>query len=170
MSSTSTTGSFDAGVHRFGCRVYFEDTDMTGVVYHANYLRYMERARSDMLVLTGIDQLAQMTGGEGYWAVADVAIAYKRPAKFGDDLVVESHVIRVRAAATVMRQTIRRGAELLTDATITAAWLDARGRPQRQPADWASRFEMLRRQAETVDNQRPAAAPADSRSPTAPEI
>ena len=152
MSVSSATGQFDAGVHRFPVRAYFEDTDLTGVVYHANYLRYMERARSDMLVLVGIDQQSQMTSGEGYWAVADVTIAYKRPAKFGDDLIVESRVTRVRAAATVMQQTIKRGAEVLTDATVTAAWLDMRGRPQRQPAEWSTRFEMLRRQAEVTEN------------------
>ena len=145
----AATGQFDAhGVHRFGCRAYFEDTDLTGVVYHANYLRYMERARSDMLVLCGIDQLALLSAAQGYFAVADLAIAYKRPARLGDDLTVVSWVTRVRAAATVMTQQVRRGDELLTDASVTACWLDAGGRPQRQPADWAQRFEALRLSAE----------------------
>ena len=144
----TAAGHFDAhGVHRLGARAYFEDTDLTGVVYHANYLRYMERARSDMLICCGIDQLALLGAGAGYFAVADIDIRFKRPARLGDELTVESHVVRVRAAATVMRQQVRRGDEVLTDATVTACWLDAQGRPQRQPADWARRFEELRQAA-----------------------
>ncbi|TRW17280.1 YbgC/FadM family acyl-CoA thioesterase [Glacieibacterium frigidum] len=147
---SAATGQFDArGVHRFAARAYFEDTDLTGVVYHANYLRYMERARSDMLVLCGIDQLALLGAAQGYFAVADLSIAYKRPARLGDDLTVVSWVTRVRAAATVMTQQVRRGDEVLTDAAVTACWLDAQGRPQRQPREWAQRFEQLRQSAET---------------------
>ncbi len=150
MPQPFRSGEFDAsGVHRFPVRVYFEDTDLTGVVYHANYLRYMERARSDMLALAGIDQLEVMQGGRGYYAVADLQIAYKRPARLGDDLTVRSHVLRVRAAATLTRQQVWRGDELLTEAQVTAAWLDANGRPQRQPAEWARRFEDLRLAAAT---------------------
>ncbi len=144
MPPPHAQGRFDGGVHRFAATAYFEDTDLTGVVYHANYLRYMERARSDMLILVGIDQRAQLGAGEGYWAVADIAIRYARPARLGDALTVESRVVRVRAAATVMEQTIVCDGALLTEATVTAAWLDAQGRPQRQPRDWAARFEALR--------------------------
>ncbi len=139
----------DRGRHRFAVTAYFEDTDMTGVVYHANYLRYMERARSDMLRGLGIDQRAQHSAGEGYWAVADIAIRYLRPARLHDALTVESRIVRVRAAACVMQQTITCNGAVLTDATVTAAWLDAGGRPQRQPRDWAARFEALRAAADT---------------------
>lgn len=141
----NAVGHFDAhGVHRLGARAYFEDTDLTGVVYHANYLRYMERARSDMLICCGIDQLALLEAGAGYFSVADIDIRFRRSARLGDELTVESQVTRVRAAATVMRQRVRRGDEVLTDASVTACWLDARGRPQRQPRIWATRFEELR--------------------------
>ena len=146
---TAPHGQFERGVHRFAATAYFEDTDLTGVVYHANYLRYMERARSDMLVCCGIDQLALLARGEGYFAVADIAIRYARPARMGDALTVESRVTRVRAAATVMTQCVRRGDEVLTEASVTACWLDALGRPQRQPRAWHDRFEALRAQAET---------------------
>jgi len=148
MPPLPASGQFVHGVHRFPIRVYFEDTDLTGVVFHANYLRYMERARSDMLALAGIDQLEVMTGGNGYFAVADLQISYRRPAKLGDQLEVCSRVVRVRAAATLSSQQVWRGDELLTDATVTAAWLDRNGRPQRQPAEWAARFETIRREAE----------------------
>ena len=149
MPPLTAAGRFERGVHRFPVRVYFEDTDLTGVVYHANYLRYMERARSDMLALAGIDQLEVMQGGRGYYAVADLQIAYKRPAKLGDALEVRSQVVRVRAAATLTRQQVWRGDDLLTEAQVTAAWLDANGRPQRQPANWAALFETMRQDAET---------------------
>src|SRR3569623_3641642 len=66
--------------HRFPLRVYFEDTDLSGVVYHANYLRFMERARSDMLLAAGIDQRAAHEGGEGAYAIANLAIRYRAPA------------------------------------------------------------------------------------------
>ena len=148
---SAASGQFDAhGVHRFAATAYFEDTDLTGVVYHANYLRYMERARSDMLTCCGIDQLALLGTGQGYFAVADIAIRYAKPARLGDALTVASHVTRVRAAATVMTQRVLRGTELLTEASVTACWLDAQGRPQRQPRDWHDRFEALRAQAETA--------------------
>ncbi len=144
MPLLPATGRFERGVHHFPVRVYFEDTDLTQVVYHANYLRYMERARSDMLALAGIDQREVMAGGHGYYAVAGLEIAYKRPARLGDALEVRSRVLRVRAAATLTAQQVWRGDELLTDATVTAAWLDAAGRPQRQPADWATRLDQMR--------------------------
>src|SRR3546814_8827223 len=89
-------GAFAGAAHHYRLRVYFEDTDLSGIVYHANYLRYMERARSDMLRLAGIDQRAAMEAGEGAWAVTDLAIKYLRPAKLDDDLHVVSHVEAVR--------------------------------------------------------------------------
>ena len=69
-------------------RVYFEDTDLSGVVYHANYLRYMERARSDMLRAAGIDQRAAHEAGEGAYAIRDLAIRYRAPARLDDALMV----------------------------------------------------------------------------------
>ena len=148
MPPLPASGQFVNGIHRFPVRVYFEDTDLTGVVYHANYLRYMERARSDMLALAGIDQLQVMQGGNGYYAVADLQIAYRRPAKLGDELTVASRVLRVRAAATLSLQQVWRGDELLTEGRVTAAWLDARGRPQRQPAAWSALFDGMRADAD----------------------
>ena len=77
-------GRFDGREHRFPVRVYFEDTDLSGVVYHANYLRFMERARSDMLRLAGIDQRATMEAGGGAYAVSEMAIKYRQPAKLDE--------------------------------------------------------------------------------------
>ncbi len=141
------TGIMDGAIHRFPVRVYFEDTDLSGVVYHANYLRYMERARSDMLSVAGIDQRGAFDSGEGVYAVADLTIKYRRPAKLDDALVVVSRVQAVGAATATIHQAVMRGTELLTEATVTAAFLTREGRPRRQPKPWVEAFEKLRREA-----------------------
>lgn len=140
---TPQSGRFVGGEHRFAVRVYFEDTDLSGVVYHANYLRYMERARSDMLALAGIDQRADMDAGGGYWAVHDLAIKYMRPARLDDALVVRSRVNTVRAAACEIVQEVWRGDETLTIGTVMAAYLGMDGRPRRQPKEWRETFQRL---------------------------
>lgn len=142
-----STGSFERGVHRFPARVYFEDTDLTGIVYHANYLRFMERARTEMLRALGIEQQAMMTAGDGYYSVYDLSLTYMAPARLDDVLSVRSFVVQVRAAATVIGQDVWRGATQLTRGRVTAAWLGMNGRPQRQPRDWARRFSDLQTEA-----------------------
>ena len=136
-------GGFVGPEHRFALTVYFEDTDTAGIVYYVNYLKYMERARSDMLRAVGIDQRAALEAGTGVYAVADVAIRYLRSAKLGDDLIVISTVETVRAASVLIHQQVMRGAEQLTDARVTAAFLDPDGRPTRQPRDWVERFRAI---------------------------
>ncbi len=137
------TGIFDAGTHHFPLRVYFEDTDLSGVVYHANYLRYMERARSDMLRLAGIDQRGNHEAGTGVYAIATLALAYRRPAKLDDDLIVRSRINAFTAATCTIHQTVLRGDEILTDGDVTAAWISPAGRPQRQPKAWTEIFKRL---------------------------
>lgn len=137
------TGRFIAAVHHFPLRIYFEDTDMGGVVYHANYLRYMERARSDMLRIAGIDQRANLEGGEGVYAVTDVTIKYRRPARLEDDLLVVSRVTQVSAATCTIHQTVMRGEEIMTDGSVTVAYLTPQGRPKRQPRPWTDIFSRL---------------------------
>ncbi|NJS15033.1 MAG: tol-pal system-associated acyl-CoA thioesterase [Sphingopyxis sp.] len=136
-------GYFDGPTHIFRARVYFEDTDLSGIVYHANYLRFMERARSDMLRLAGIDQRAANDAGEGAWAVTDVAVRYRRPAKLDDDLTVISTVEAVRGASVIIAQRVMRDDQILTEARVTAAFITPDGRPRRQPADWAGRFTAI---------------------------
>src|SRR5690349_17714762 len=92
-------GGFVGKEHRFALTVYFEDTDTAGIVYYANYLKYMERARSDFLRAVGIDQRGALDAAEGVYAVAEVAIRYLKSAKLGDDLLVLSTVATVRAAS-----------------------------------------------------------------------
>ena len=141
-------GGFVGRQHRFALSVYFEDTDTAQIVYYANYLKYMERARSDMLRAVGIDQRAALDAGDGVYAVAEVAIRYLRPARLGDDLVVVSIVDTVRAATVVIHQQVMRGAEILTDARVTAAFLTPDGRPTRQPRDWIDRFRAIETKGE----------------------
>ena len=140
---TPYRGGFAGREHRFALTVYFEDTDTAGIVYYANYLKYMERARSDMLRAAGIDQRAAQEAGEGVYAVAEVAIRYLRPVRLGDDLLVLSTVEQVRAASVLIHQRVMRGAEQLTDARVTAAFLDPSDRPKRQPREWVARFQQL---------------------------
>ena len=136
-------GGFVGPEHRFALTVYFEDTDTAGIVYYANYLKFMERARSDMLRAAGIDQRGAMEGGEGVYAVAEANIRYLRPARLGDDLLIRSTLVQVRAASVVIRQIVFRGEEPIAEGRITAAFLTLDGRPTRQPRDWVDRFEVL---------------------------
>ena len=136
-------GGFVGKAHHFALRVYFEDTDVAGIVYYANYLRFMERARSDMLRALGVDQRAALESGEGVYAVAEVQIRYRAPAKLDDELVVVSRVREVRAASCLIHQRVMRGAEILTDASVTAAFLSPEGRPKRQPREWVEKFKRL---------------------------
>ncbi|MFD1788138.1 tol-pal system-associated acyl-CoA thioesterase [Sphingomonas floccifaciens] len=136
-------GRFADREHLFPVRVYFEDTDLSGVVYHANYLRYMERARSAMLRAAGIDQRAAHEAGEGAYAIRDLAIRYSAPARLDDTLTVVSRLIQVRAASVVIHQRVMRDTVQLTDATVEAAFVAPSGRPRRQPDGWACIFERL---------------------------
>ena len=136
-------GRFEGRTHLFPVRVYFEDTDLSGVVYHANYLRFMERARSDMLRVAGIDQRTHFDAGEGAYAVADLHIRYAAPARLDDALLVASEVRLVTPARVVIHQSVRRASVLLAAARVTAALVGSDGRPRRQPRAWVDRYRQL---------------------------
>jgi acyl-CoA thioester hydrolase len=138
-------GAFVGGTHHFALRVYFEDTDVAGIVYYANYLKYMERARSDMLRCAGIDQRAALEAGEGVYVVAEANIKYRGPARLDDTLVVLSTLEAVRAASVLIHQRVMRGHDMLADAMIIAAFLRD-GRPRRQPSPWIERFARLQKE------------------------
>jgi acyl-CoA thioester hydrolase len=132
-----------ASEHHFALSVYFEDTDAAGIVYYANYLKFMERARSDMIRAAGVDQFAEHRASGSAYAVVAVAIRYKSPGRLGDDLRVISTVSQVRASSVDIQQRVMRGTEMLTDATVTAAFLDKDSRPRRQPREWVNKFNAL---------------------------
>ena len=140
---TPYQGHFDGTQHLFAVRVYFEDTDFSGVVYHARYLHFMERARSDMLACVGIDQRSVHADGQGAYAVTEMNIKYRRPAHFDDALVVISTVEAVRAASCDIHQTVMRGDEILTEARVTADFVSPDGTPRRQPALWVAAFQHI---------------------------
>jgi acyl-CoA thioester hydrolase len=141
--SLPSAGRFIGRAHYLPMRVYFEDTDFSGLVYHANYLRYMERARSDMLRVAGIDQKAAFADGTGVYAVAELSIKYRKPARYDDAMQIVSTVEQVRAASVVIHQRVMLGDELLAQADVIAAFLSREGRPKRQPAAWIAAFERL---------------------------
>ena len=136
-------GHFSGREHHFPVHIYFDDTDFSGLVYHTNYLRYMEHARSDMLKCAGIDQRTAFEAGQGVYAVSELNIKYRRPAKFDDALLVVSTVEQLGAATVVIHQRVMLGDETLTDARVVAAFLSCEGRPRRQPKPWVVAFESL---------------------------
>ena len=140
---TPYRGGFVGTEHRFALTVYFEDTDTAGVVYYANYLKFMERARSDMLRAVGIDQQEMLSGDGSAYYVAHVDIRYRKPARLGDELRVVSTVEQVRASSVRIQQRVMRGDELLADASVTAAFLDREARPRRQPREWVEKFSKI---------------------------
>jgi acyl-CoA thioester hydrolase len=140
---TPYRGGFVGNEHRFALSVYFEDTDAYGIVYYANYLKFMERARSDFLRAVGVDQAGELARSGSAYAVVEVDIRYKKPARLGDDLRVISTVERVRASSVLIHQRVMRSDEQLTDARVTAAFLDGEGRPRRQPREWVEKFEAI---------------------------
>ena len=124
-------------------RAYFEDTDLSGVVYHANYLRWFERARSDMLRLLGVDQRAAYEAGEGAYAVSELTIRYLVPAKLDDVVVIESETEELRAASCRIRQRALRGGAVLTEAWLRVGFVGPDGRPRRQPDPWRTAFATI---------------------------
>jgi len=140
---TPYRGGFVGNEHHFALTVYFEDTDAYGIVYYANYLKFMERARSDFIRAVGVDQAAELRSTGSAYAVVEVDIKYRKPARLGDDLRILSTVDQVRASSVLIHQRVMRGEEQLTDARVTAAFLDGQGRPKRQPKDWVEKFNAI---------------------------
>ena len=143
LTLSPQSGCFDGARHLFAVRVYFEDTDLSGVVYHANYLRWFERARSDMLRLAGLDQRAAHDGGQGAYAVTEMALRYLRPARLDDAVTVVSAVAEVSPVTCRLHQAAWRGDDVLCSATVRVAFVAPNGRPRRQPAAWVAAFTSL---------------------------
>jgi len=121
-------------VHRFDVRVYYEDTDLAGIVYYANYLKFIERARSEWVRTLGVDQVRMKAQGIVF-AVRRVEADYLSPARFDDQLVVETEPESVTAARMVLSQRVTRGGTLLFAAQVTLVALSETGHPVRLPAD-----------------------------------
>ncbi len=137
-------GLLDGDCHLYAVRVYYEDTDLSGITYHANYLRWFERARSDLLRRLGIDQRAAIEEGEGAYALSEVNLRYLRPAKLDDDVLIETRCTELRAASCRMHQLAFRLADgvrdLLAEAHLRVGFVSPDGRPKRQPEAWRAAF------------------------------
>lgn len=139
-SPTPPGGVLDGARHLYAVRVYYEDTDLSGITYHANYLRWFERARSDLLRMLGIDQRAAIESGEGAYALSEVNLKYVAPARLDDDVVIETRCTELGAASCRMHQIARRGTQILCEASLRVGFITLDGRPRRQPAAWRAAF------------------------------
>lgn len=123
--------------HRIPIKIYYEDTDAGGVVYYANYLRYMERARTEFLAEYGIN-VAEYHRHGTFFVVTHVDIRYKRPARLGETIEVTTLVHEVRNASMKIKNSILRNGDLLVEALLTFACIDEAGRPRRLPESFTS--------------------------------
>jgi len=130
-----------AGVHIFQVRVYYEDTDAGGVVYYANYLKFAERARSEMLRALGVDNVRLMQEDGVAFAVRRCEADYIKPARLDDLLEVATRLVEVGGASLVAEQAIRRDGVDLVRLRIALACMTRAGRPARMPKELKARLE-----------------------------
>lgn len=120
-------------VHRWQARVYYEDTDAIGIVYYANYLKFAERARTELMRESGSSHQQMIEAFDAAFAVSRCEVDYLKPARLDDLLTVETRVLDVGAAVLRLDQRVHRGEELLVRLKIRIACLNRQGRPQRLP-------------------------------------
>ncbi|GGA61622.1 tol-pal system-associated acyl-CoA thioesterase [Nitratireductor aestuarii] len=137
------SGKLTAEGHVLKARVYFADTDFTGVVYHARYLEFLERGRSDFLRLAGVHhtELADGKHGEALsWIVRRMEIDFRQPARVDDIVTVVTQVAEISGARIRMNQKLLRDTELLVEAKVEAAIIGESGKPRRFPKEWIAAF------------------------------
>jgi acyl-CoA thioester hydrolase len=127
-------GCFDGRAFVFPLRVYYEDTDFSGIVYHASYLRFMERGRSEFLRAAGTPHDA-MLGGQPplFWVVRRMAIDFARPARVDEALTVRTKALELAGARLRLDQTVCRAADILVKADVEVCVVTGDGRPRRVP-------------------------------------
>ena len=130
-------------VHRFELRIYYEDTDLAGIVYYANYLKFIERARTEFARALGVDQSVLRRDSGVVFAVRKVEAEFLRPAAFDDELVVETAPVSVGPARVVLRQIVFRDDEQLFGALVTLVAISASGRATRLPEGFRQGVESL---------------------------
>lgn len=129
--------------HRHHVRVYFADTDFSGVVYHARYLEFFERGRSDFLRLAGVHHTELAAGLHGeklVWVVRRMEIDFLGSARIDDILTIDTRTEKITGARIFMAQQIRRGETVLVEAKVEAAIVSESGRPRRFPKEWVEVF------------------------------
>lgn len=122
--------------HRFKLRVYYEDTDLAGIVYYANYLRFIERARSEWVRSLGVDQVALKADAGMVFAVRRIEADYLAPAKFDDEVEVVTSVESVTGVRLVLKQDVTRAGQVLFSSIVTLVALNEQGAPARLPANF----------------------------------
>lgn len=148
MPDATLSGRIEDGVHRLDIRIYYEDTDFSGAVYHANYLKFCERGRSDFLRLIGVHHHELAANDGGGFVVRRMLCDFLKPARIDDMVTVETLLISAAGARLMLWQRVLRGGEILFEAEVTAA-LVANGRPRRLPAPMAATLSRLARQKPT---------------------
>lgn len=121
--------------HTHPIRIYYEDTDLAGIVYYANYLKFIERGRSEWIAALGVDQMDLRARQGVVFAVRRVEADYLRPARFGDDLVVTTRLLAATGARILLEQEVLRQGERLFSAQVTLVCLTDGGTPARLPAE-----------------------------------
>ena len=137
---TPLSGRIAGDIHILPIRVHWEDTDAGGIVYHASHLRFMERGRSEMLRVLGLDQTALLREHQVNYVVARLEIDYRAPALFDMALRVQTSVARLGRSRLDLRQIISHGEDLLADAFVRCAGIGGDGRPRAVPDSVRSLF------------------------------
>ncbi len=130
--------------HSFNLRIYYEDTDAQGIVYHANYIKYLERARTEMLRETGHNQ-SELTAETGeYFVLGELNARYKAPAKLDDALIVETTILNIGSASMKLQQNVLKQVasdkSLLLEGVVTLIYVSKNGRPVRIPENLRNAF------------------------------
>jgi acyl-CoA thioester hydrolase len=129
-------GGFEGKVHILPIRIYYEDTDLSGIVYHANYLRYMERGRTEFFHAAGIERLAKLDGQDAFaWTLRKVALDFLRPARLGDLIEVHTRAVSLTGVRMSAAQDIFCNGEQLTHGTVEACIITLAGKPLRIPRE-----------------------------------
>lgn len=142
---TALSGTLSEAGHEYRARVYYADTDFSGAVYHARYLEFFERGRSDFLRLVGIHHTELMAGKTGepvYWVVRRMEIDFRSPARIDDVLTISTRVVDAGGARIRMQQALSRDGTLLVSATVEAALINDAGKPRRFPREWLPLFRV----------------------------
>ena len=139
-----SAGWIDGREHVLPVRIYYEDTDFTGVVYHANYLRYFERGRSDFFRLVGVSHSALLERPDpAAFTITRMTVDFRRAARIDDALLVRTTYDQARGPRLFISQRITRGEELVATARVEAACIDLAGRPRKPPAGLVERLTPL---------------------------
>ena len=142
MTDQPTMGVFEGREHRLPVRVYYEDTDFTGLVYHANYLRFFERGRSDFLRAAGVGHAELLEAQPPLaFVVAEMTVKFLKPARIDDALTVRTRYEAIKGPRLIIEQAITRGDEVLCTAAVVAVCIHLDGRPRRPTA---ALFDKLR--------------------------